>query len=330
VVVSPPVAAPAAPAAAPAAPTDEPARSRGARQPGSPAATGLSTTENARLAGPRLSPDEDNWAYCRKCAIVTPPRAMHCFLCNRCVLGMDHHCPWLATCIGYHNHSYFFLFLFYVSVGCLYLCLFTIPLFYSVTVRRRPQDWSGVRMRRDRFAITLLGVLPMTFVVCVGAMMLWHAIVLACGATSLEAVEVFRWLRDVVSQNGPCRWFCRRFCGAAPRQSEVAGAGGASAGGAGKPTVGGRYAGSGVAAAEAGRPQFRHEFDQGGMVANWKEQFGVRGYKLWWFWWCMPIPHRRAGNGIDRFVVPDTGVGVGNDNRTGIGGGASRAGVFTV
>ena len=66
------------------------------------------------------------------------------------------------------------------------------------------------------------------------------------------------------------------------------------------------------------------------MVANWKEQFGVRGYKLWWFWWCMPIPHRRAGNGIDRFVVPDTGVGVGNDNRTGIGGGASRAGVFTV
>ena len=46
----------------------------------------------------------------------------------------------------------------------------------------------------------------------------------------------------------------------------------------------------------------RHPFDQGGMIENWKEIFGVRGRKFWWILWCMPISHERSGNGIDQFV----------------------------
>ncbi|CAH7677056.1 DHHC palmitoyltransferase-domain-containing protein [Phakopsora pachyrhizi] len=54
--------------------------------------------------------------FCRKCQIVKPDRAHHCSSCNRCVLRMDHHCPWLGgRCVGLKNHKYFVLFLVWSS-----------------------------------------------------------------------------------------------------------------------------------------------------------------------------------------------------------------------
>ncbi len=35
--------------------------------------------------------------FCSKCGRHKPPRAHHCRLCRRCVLRMDHHCPWRAA-----------------------------------------------------------------------------------------------------------------------------------------------------------------------------------------------------------------------------------------
>jgi len=56
--------------------------------------------------------------HCKWCAKYKPDRCHHCRVCRMCILKMDHHCPWIYNCVGFRNHKYFFLFIFYVAIDC--------------------------------------------------------------------------------------------------------------------------------------------------------------------------------------------------------------------
>jgi palmitoyltransferase len=43
----------------------------------------------------RYSRSDHIWRWCSRCQAPKPPRAHHCSVCRRCVLKMDHHCPWV-------------------------------------------------------------------------------------------------------------------------------------------------------------------------------------------------------------------------------------------
>lgn len=66
---------------------------------------------------PNRLPLHPNTRYCERCEIVKPYRAHHCRHCGTCILGMDHHCPWIGQCCGARNHIYFVVFCFWSCVS---------------------------------------------------------------------------------------------------------------------------------------------------------------------------------------------------------------------
>ena len=75
---------------------------------------------------------------CQRCLKTKPDRCHHCSQCNVCVLKMDHHCPWVANCIGFYNYKYFLNMLFYASLSC-NLIIFTSKELVSA-VLSQPKD----------------------------------------------------------------------------------------------------------------------------------------------------------------------------------------------
>ncbi|KRG00151.1 uncharacterized protein Dwil_GK27252 [Drosophila willistoni] len=46
-----------------------------------------------------------------------PPRSWHCRICECCTLKRDHHCVFLASCIGHNNQRYFICLMAHFSLA---------------------------------------------------------------------------------------------------------------------------------------------------------------------------------------------------------------------
>ena len=58
-------------------------------------------------------------SYCGQCNVTRPVGAVHCYDCNCCVMGLDHHCPWTGKCIGERNLRFFYGFLTFLCLHIL-------------------------------------------------------------------------------------------------------------------------------------------------------------------------------------------------------------------
>lgn len=131
-------------------------------------------------------------SYCRTCFILRPPRAFHCTRCNACIqvhgintnhdhIVVDHHCPWIGTCIGDLNHKYFVLFLGYTSLHATFTFIVDV-----IVTSRKYRISTGNNFRHGNYAAWVLifysGVLAITLFF----FFLYHLILAARGVTSIH------------------------------------------------------------------------------------------------------------------------------------------------
>uniref|UniRef100_A0A2L2Y3H7 Palmitoyltransferase n=1 Tax=Parasteatoda tepidariorum TaxID=114398 RepID=A0A2L2Y3H7_PARTP len=70
---------------------------------------------------------QPNWKYCHFCQLNSPPRSYHCPICDECILKRDQHCMFAGCCVGFYNHRYYLMAVFYIMIGSMYFSILQWP-----------------------------------------------------------------------------------------------------------------------------------------------------------------------------------------------------------
>ncbi|KAJ1952001.1 palmitoyltransferase for Vac8p [Dipsacomyces acuminosporus] len=120
--------------------------------------------------------------FCLKCNAPKPDRTHHCSICGRCILKMDHHCPWLNNCVGFHTQKAFLLFIFHGSLYC--STTFVTSVVYFL---RDFMDLPGDT--EINVGVIILIILSGVFALCLLVFTGFHIYLLLSNLTTIESYE---------------------------------------------------------------------------------------------------------------------------------------------
>lgn len=143
--------------------------------------------------------------YCVRCDSFKPPRTHHCSDCRMCILKMDHHCPWINNCVGFHNHKYFYLFVFYAALGCVYIILLYASTLYHLIsdAKHTLSDNEGTSVVKG-ITLTLNICLLIPITIGLVSLCAWQTKLIKDGTTTIEVYQK-HWERQR-SQKKPYQW----------------------------------------------------------------------------------------------------------------------------
>ncbi|GAA5977559.1 hypothetical protein JCM11641_006864 [Rhodosporidiobolus odoratus] len=131
----------------------------------------------------------EQYRYDTREGLLRPFRSHRCRHCAAVVLKMDHHCPWVGSCVGARNYKYFYNFLQYSSTYCLFVFLTliiaqTLPLGTFDTPSRPYPGIDG-----QQIAIIAISFL---FYLFTGSLFIAHTRLILRNMTTIEEISMNR------------------------------------------------------------------------------------------------------------------------------------------